>query len=179
MTTTDPLSILPAAVEAAQRTASEIVAEAIRAAERAGYERALAEQRASAASVALALAVDHDSENLIALLKRAKSVVRDLDKSSRSIDGLCDEATVITRKNARRDTIEIPSDSDTLSEISKFIDDYGGHSFIDPEETDVDTDSVREAGTELVGLCSILADLVGEAFAQLGLDAGLDTTEED
>jgi len=175
MTTTDPLSILPAAVEAAQRTASEIVAEAIRAAERAGYERALAEQRASAASVAAALTVDADSENLIALLKRAKSALRDVDRSSRSIDNLCDEVTVIARKNARRETIEVPSDSDSLSEISKFIDDYSGHSFIDPEETDVDTDGVREAGTELVGLCEILAELLGEALSQLGTD---DATKE-
>lgn len=79
MPMTDPMYVLPAAVEAAQRTASEIVAEAIRAAETAGYERGRREAREAASQAPL--------NKLRALLTRATEVLGEAEESTSGIDG--------------------------------------------------------------------------------------------
>ena len=155
---TDPMHVLPAAVEAAQRTASEIVAEAIRAAERAGYERGRAEQRAH---------TDGDA-GLLALLRRAEAMLRDVEGSGSSIDGYCDDLSVTAKRRGRRhEGVTVPDDTDGFDEVRKFIEDYGGKTLVDPDEIEVDADEVRNVGTSLAEQCSALRELLDEAIERL------------
>jgi hypothetical protein len=155
---TDPMHVLPAAVEAAQRTASEIVAEAIRAAERAGYERGRAEQRAH---------TDGDA-GLLTLLRRAEAALLDVERSGTSIDGYCDELTVAAKRRGRRhEGVTVPDDTDGFDDVAKFLSDYGGKTLVDPDEIEVDADEVRNVGTALAGECQVLRELLDEAIERL------------
>lgn len=160
MTMTDPMYVLPAAVEAAQRTASEIVAEAIRAAETAGYERGKREARPAPTAPLGAL---H------ALLKRATALVAEVEETTSGIDGLCDDLTVRTKRRAS--TIEVPSTSDSFDEVRSFLADHGGSEVIDPDDAEINSDEVREAAEGSLGDLRKLADVIAEIRAMLGVPA--------
>lgn len=156
MTMTDPMYVLPAAVEAAQRTASEIVVEAIRAAETAGYERGKREARPAAEPVAL-----------LALLKRATALVAEAEETTSGIDGLCDDLSVRTKRRAT--TIQVPDTGDSFDEVRSFMADHGGSELIDPDDAEVNSDEVREAAEGSLGDLRKIGDLIAEIRALLGV----------
>jgi hypothetical protein len=139
--TTDPLYVLAHAVETAQRTASEIVADAIRAAEQAGYERGRREAPASSAPA-----------GLLAVLKRATDLAHEVGRTGTSIDGLCDDMT-LTMKRARGrrgSSISVPSRTDSFDDVKDFLEQYGDMELVDPESAEVDADEVRTASESIV-----------------------------
>jgi hypothetical protein len=172
---TDPhsyehLSVLPAAVEAAQRVASEYVATALATADRAGYERGLREGRAGGAA----------PEGLLALLKRAEAALIEIEGSGTSLDSHCDELTVVAKRRGRRqDVAVVPDEGDAFGDVAKFLSDYGGKSLVDPDEIEVDADEVRNCGTVLAGECSTLREILDEARALLAPETDAPETDED
>jgi hypothetical protein len=151
--TTDPLHVLAHAVETAQRTASEIVADAIRAAEQAGYERGRREASAGAPATA----------RILTALKRATGLVAEVESTGTSIDGLCDDMTVVMKRRGRRvDPITIPDATDSFGDIDKWLGDHGGRELIDPDNAEVDADEVRNASQSIVADLAKLTEALDE-----------------
>jgi hypothetical protein len=141
------LSVLPAAVEAAQRTASEYVAQALAAADAAGYARGLA----AAPPAAPVAALPPDVATLLALLATAAETADEVEAAGRTVDSLCDDVAPTSRGRRSYDTITVPDTSDSLDEISTFLGDHGGNELVDPDEIEIDVDDLRN-------MQSVLAD---------------------
>jgi len=152
------LSVLPAAVEAAQRTASEYVAQALAAADAAGYARGRSEQRAT---------TDGDA-GLLALLRRAEAALRDVEGSGTSIDGYCDELTVTAKRRGKRvDITSVPDDGDTFANVARWLTEHGGTDLINPDHIEIDADEVRNIGSAIADQCGALRELLDEAIERL------------
>ena len=161
---TDPLYVLAHAVETAQRTASEIVAEAIRAAETAGYERGVREAPKAPAAPAAAA----PSDALRALLAKVTELVAEAEGTGSSIDGLCDDLTVGAKKRGRRtQTIAVPDSSDSFSDVATFMDDYGGKELVDPDDIEIDADEVRNVASNLADTLAQINDALDALRALL------------
>jgi len=170
------LSILPAAVEAAQRTAAEYVAQALAAAEAAGYARGLA-----SAEKAAPKGLRVDSRALASLLARATEVLSEIDQGAGGISPLCDDLTVAARRAGRMsESITVPDTNDSFSEIESFLEEHGGNDLISVDDAEVDSDEIREAANTLVEQASALRELLDKIHALLG-DAPVegDETETD
>jgi hypothetical protein len=166
------LSVLPAAVEAAQRVASEYVATALATADRTGYERGLAEGRAADRAGAV-------PEGLLALLRRAEQALSPIEGSVTSLNGYCDELTVVAKRRGRRqDCVTVPDEGDNFGDVAKFLSDYGGKDLVDPDEIEVDADEVRNVGTTLAGECQAIRELLEEAIDRLVPNADASATDE-
>jgi hypothetical protein len=140
MTITDPLCILPAAVEAAQHTASEIVADAIRAAERAGYERGVRE--AAAASPAI------DVVRTQRLVAKLMALVDEIDTET-----LCVESSTAH--------IEVPTEEASLTDWKQFAEDYGGAELVNTDDTRVSgVVEIDRAKSEASAMLHVLARLL-------------------
>ena len=135
------LSVLPAAVEAAQRTASEYVAQALAAADAAGYARGLA----AAPPAAPVAALPPDVAALLALLATAAETADEVEAAGRTVDSLCDDVAPTSRKRGRRsyDTITVPDTGDSFGDIESFLADHGGNELVDPDEIEIDVDDLR------------------------------------
>jgi hypothetical protein len=142
------LSVLPAAVEAAQRTASEYVAQALAAADAAGYARGLA----AAPPAAPVAALPPDVAALLALLATAAETADEVEAAGRTVDSLCDDvAPTSGRKRGRRSTITVPDTGDSFGDVESFLADHGGNELVDPDEIEIDVDDLRN-------MQSVLAD---------------------
>ena len=165
------LSVLPAAVEAAQRTASEYVAQALATAERVGYERGLAEQRTR---------TDTDGNaGLLTLLLRAGKALSDVESSGRSIDGYCDELTVTAKRRGKRvDIASVPDDGDTFADVARWLTEHGGTDLVNPDHIEIDADEVRNIGVTLAGECQAIRELLDEAIDRLTVAPQAETSAQ-
>lgn len=167
--TTDPSHVLPMAVEAAQKLASDMVADAIRAAERAGYERGRAEKPS------------FKTEALVALLNRARSILDDVEQSGTGIDSRLDDVSVVTRREARKlAPVSIPSSDDSFDDVLRFVQKYGGDDVVKADDVAVDTSDVREIAETLLGECRSLRATLDEIVLRLhGEDSDETSAERD
>jgi hypothetical protein len=168
------LSVLPAAVEAAQRVAADYVAQALAAADAAGYARGLA----AAPTAAPTVAALPDVAALLALLAAAAETADEVESAGRTVDSLCDDVTPTSgsgRRGGRYETITVPDTGDSFDEISTFLGDHGGNELIDPDNVEIDLDDLRNMQSVLADHAAALRETLDALRALLTPAAATET----
>jgi hypothetical protein len=161
-TMTNHLSVLPAAIEAAQRVAAETVAAAVAAAEAAGYERGRREASAQATTQPQAQAAP---DGLLALLVKAIDAADDAEALCAEIDGQCDNLAAETKRHT--DVVTVPDTGDSFDDVATFLSDYAGQELVDVDDVQVDSDEIRNSATNTIASLHSLKRLLADARAML------------